>query len=262
MTELSVVILTCNSAQWIKPCLQSLCDTITVTPTEWIVVDNASTDNSQQIVSELIPHALLIQNSKNLGVARARNIGIKQASGKFVLLIDDDTCALPGAIDQLYHYLENHPQCGIVGPQLENPDGSLQANALPLPSISVKTKRIIGKLFSRQTNNPYIQNINKKEPFSPGYLIGACQMIRHSTIDSVGLLDEKIFYGPEDADFCIRMAQADFEVTCLPKARVIHAYQRQSYKLKKFKLLSIHFKSLVYFWWKHKWLVAKNPSRG
>lgn len=260
MIELSVVILTCNSAQWIRPCLQSLCDTITVTPTEWIVVDNASTDGSQQIVGELIPHALLIQNPQNIGVARARNIGIKQASGKYVLLIDDDTRALPRGIDQLHHYLENHPQCGIVGPQLENPDGSLQANALPLPSISIKTKRIIGKLLSRPTNNPYIQSINKNEPFSPGYLIGACQMIRRTSIEAVGLLDEKIFYGPEDADLCIRMAQAGFEVTCLPNARVVHAYQRQSYKLKKFKLLGIHFKSLIYFWWKHRSLVAKNPS--
>ena len=88
-------------------------------------------------------------------------------------------------------------------------------------------------------------------PFQPGYLIGACQLIRRKAITATGLLDERMFYGPEDADYCLRLKKQGFEVVCLPSARVIHAYQRQSYNLKKIRLLWAHFKGLVYFWWKH-----------
>ena len=90
---------------------------------------------------------IIIRNQANLGVAKARNQGINASTGEYVLLIDDDTQALPNAVDLLCEYLNQHPECALVAPQLVNPDGSLQANALPFPSVKEKTIRIVKKIF-------------------------------------------------------------------------------------------------------------------
>lgn len=249
--KLSIVILTCNSKHWIDPCIKSLMDTVVQHPLEWIVVDNGSLDGTQQLVESLLPQAIRVQNQYNYGVARARNQGIQVSSGEYVLLLDDDTKVLPGVIDKLCEYLDANPQCAMVAPQLENPDGSLQSNALPLPTVRVKCNRVVSKLLGKQITNIYLDKIVAQEPFQPGYLIGACQLIRREAINTVGMLDEQIFYGPEDADYCLRIRKHGLEVVCFPTLRVIHAYQQQSYQLKKAKLLWYHFKGLIYFWCKH-----------
>lgn len=100
--------------------------------------------------------------------------------------------------------------------------------------------------------NIYKEFIDSESPFKPGYLLGACQMIRREAFDKTGQLDERIFYGPEDADYCIRMKNEGYEVICLPSLKVIHHYQQKSYKLKKTGLLWHHFTGLCYFWRKHR----------
>jgi len=249
--KISIIILTWNSERFIVHCIEKLLSTVTTKPLEWIVVDNGSGDSSLHLVKKMLPGANIIKNQANLGVARARNQGIIASSGEYILFIDDDTRALPDAIDLLCDYLDQHPECALVAPQLINPDGSLQANALPFPSVREKTIRIVRKILGKPLHNHYSDSIEAKVPFHPGYLIGACQLIRRKAITAAGLLDEKMFYGPEDADYCLRLKKQGFEVVCLPTVSVIHAYQRQSYKLKKVRLLWAHFIGLIYFWRKH-----------
>jgi GT2 family glycosyltransferase len=249
--KISIVILTFNSLRWIEPCVKALLTTVKIQPREWIVVDNGSTDGSQQLVKTLLPQATLIQNNFNHGVARARNQGIKASTGQYVLLLDDDTQVLPYAIDKLCEYLNEHPHCAMIAPQLVNPDGSLQANALPLPLVRVKFKCIFGKLLGKSIQNIYHDSIKKQIPFQPGYLLGACQLIRQEAITTIGPLDERIFYGPEDADYCIRLKKKGYEVVCLPSVKVIHVYQHKSYWLKNPGLSWSHLRGLIYFWWKH-----------
>ena len=250
--KLSIVILTCNSIEWIETCVNALLDTVRISPLEWIVVDNGSEDGSLQLVKRLLPQVNLIQNHVNKGVSKARNQGLKASSGKYVLFLDDDTQVLPNAIDELCDYLNKQPNCAMAGPQLINRDGTLQYNALPFPTVLAKLKRIINNLLGRPHQNPYFHSIESLEPFQPGYLMGACQLIRREVINTVGLLDEHIFYGPEDADFCLRLKKHGFEVVCVPTARVIHFYQRRSYNLKKTSLWWSHIKGLTYFWWKYR----------
>jgi GT2 family glycosyltransferase len=249
--KLSIVILTCNSINRIGSCLESLLSTVIIYPVEWIIVDNGSRDGSQQLVKKLLPQAIIIQNVRNLGVSRARNQGIKTSSGQYILLLDDDTRVLPQTIETLCEYLDKHPQCAMVAPQLINTDDSIQANALPIPSVREKFIRIAKKLL-RKKHNIYIDKIKTKIPFYPGYLIGACQLIRREVFSVVGLLDEKIFYGPEDADYCLRLTKYDYQIVCLPSVSVIHDYQQRTYRLKNLRLLWFHFTGLIYFWWKHR----------
>lgn len=250
--KISIIILLCNSERCIGTLIKSVLRTLAIKQVEWIIIDNGSVDRSPEIVQDLLQQAILITNRTNLGVAVARNMGIKASTGQYLLFLDDDTEVLPDAIDSLCEFLDKEPQCAMVAPQLLNIDGSFQANALPVPVLTVKCNRIIRKLLGKKLPNPYINKIKSQEPFHPGYLIGACQLIRHHAVNQTGLLDEKIFYGPEDADYCLRLKSNGFSVACLPTAQVIHAYRQQTSKLKNVKLVWYHFKGLVYFWWKYR----------
>jgi GT2 family glycosyltransferase len=252
MMKLSIVILTHNSEKWIETSLKSLLVSLDKYTVEWIVVDNGSSDDSHIIVRSIVPQAHIILNQHNLGVARARNQGIKLSTGEYILLLDDDTQVMKNSINMMCDYLNRHPECGMVGPQLVNPDGTVQANSLQLPSVRLKCKRIFKKVAGKPSANIYKEFIDAGKPFQPGYLIGACQLIRQEAITSVGLLDERIFYGPEDADYCIRLKNKGFEVVCLPTVKVIHGYQHKSYSLKKMGLLWYHLTGLCYFWRKHR----------
>jgi GT2 family glycosyltransferase len=174
------------------------------------------------------------------------------ATGEYILFLDDDAEVYPHAIDTLMEYLSTHPECALAGPQLLNSDGSYQANALPFPTVEIKCTRIIKNLLGLKHFNPYISNIKAQAPFKPDYLMGACQLISMDAIRIVGLLDERIFYGPEDADFCLRLKSQGYEVVCLPMVSVMHGYRQQSYQLRNLKLLWHHFTGLIYFWWKHR----------
>ena len=249
--KISIIILTWNSASHIGSCIKALQSTVKIQALEWIVVDNGSTDSSQLIVEQLLPEATIIQNPNNMGVAHARNQGIEASAGEYVLFIDDDTIALPNAIDKLCEHLDQQPDCAMAGPQLVNHDGTLQTNALPLPSLRIKSRRIINKIFRIPIQNQYHELIMAQKPFEPGYLMGACQLIRRKAINVIGLLDESIFYGPEDADYCFRLKKQGYKIVCLPSVKVIHAHQGKNYDLKRYGLLWSHFKGLIYYWRKH-----------
>ena len=88
-------------------------------------------------------------------------------------------------------------------------------------------------------------------PFAVEYIIGACQLIRRELFERIGLLDGRIFYGPEDADFCLRANKAGWKVCYLPNVSFLHAYQRMTGKRFLSRMSWIHVKSLVYFFFKH-----------
>jgi GT2 family glycosyltransferase len=141
---------------------------------------------------------------------------------------------------------------GLIAPQLENPDGSIQSNGLKIPSVSNKLKRFAKKILHIPLQSEYIDAINSNKKYFPDYLIGAAQLFRKDIIKLTGLLDEKIFYGPEDADFCLRIKEQGYKIVCLPSVRMTHSYQRRSYKISQIPILLKHLKALFYFWNKHK----------
>lgn len=251
--DISVIVLTHNSEAEIKKCLTSLNAELCFLKHEIVVVDNASVDHTVDIIKEDFPHVNLIQNKSNLGVAKARNIGLKQAKGDFLFILDDDTIVLTGGITALLQYIKANADVGLCAPQLLNVDGSLQVNALPYPSVLVKGQRILSKLIRKEIPYTYAQLVANQEPFLPSYVIGAAQLIRKEAFAQVGFLDESIFYGPEDADFCLRMVQKNWKVVCLPYAKIVHTYQRKSYRLNQFKIIIHHMRALLYFWNKHGW---------
>lgn len=224
---LSIIIISFNTRQLILDCLRSIYDTAADLNLEVIVVDNASTDDSPQAIKKSFPQVKLIQNQTNLGFTKANNQGIKTSRRECVMLLNSDTIVKPGALHTLVSYLDSHPQVGIVGPQLINPDDSIQPSGGYLPRLSniIAWMLFIDDLpfikpwfWSYQLR--YLPKFHHTRLF--GWLQGAALVLRRSTLDQIGSLDESIFMYAEDVELCFRAQKAGWLIYLVAEAQVIH----------------------------------------
>lgn len=239
MPSLSIVILTCNQIDFTRQCLQSLRDV----DAEIIVVDNASVDDTPRMIAEEFPRIKYIRNDHNIGVAPGRNVGLSHASGQQLMLLDNDTLPSIEVIASLSAYLDKHPEVGLVAPALVSASGELQASFKPYPGLGVK----IANIFCRKRRVELPES-----PIEPCYVIGAAQMFTRRAWELAGPLDNKIFYGPEDADFCIRLRQCGLRVVYLPHVSIIHHWQRATNRRLLSPLARKHIAGLWHFWIKHR----------
>ena len=225
--------------------------------TQSIVVDNGSRDQTCAIVKATRPDALLVCNQDNRGVAPARNQGIRQAEGEYVLILDDDTVVYPGALDCLIRYMDSQPEVGLCGPKLIGVDGELQLSCRLFPTLVDKLARRLPTTWAEKVTRPVEMADWDHQSIRPvDYVIGACQVIRHSALREVGLLDERIFYGPEDVDMCLRLQQAGWQVVYNPDAVVVHKERRVTRSLRS-RLLWKHVRGLGYYFRKHGYLLSR-----
>ena len=255
--KLSVILIGYNSWHFLEKNLLSLAFLQQRKDTEIIYVDNASTDHTISEIARLYPNITVIQNTKNKGVSIARNQGIRKATGDYIWILDSDTEVSEIALDVMLAFMDEHPEAGLCGCKMYGQDGCVQSSCRKFPSITGKIKtgiRIISnKLKNRidsSLKNDY--DTDAKQPFEVDYVIGACQLIRKTAQERVGELDENIFYGPEDADFCLRLKQAGYKVFYLPQISIYHAYQRVSSHKIFSKLTWRHLQGLVYYFRKHR----------
>ena len=254
--KVSVVILAWNSASTIEACLDSLPAGLTVSH-EVIVVDNGSRDQTVSLLRGRFPHVRIIANRKNLGVAPARNQGIRSAQGEYILILDDDTIVHPGALDQLVRLLDSRPEVGLCGPKLVDVEGQLCLSCRLFPTLLDKLgRRFPSTLTRRAARRAELADWAHDTLRPVDYMIGACQLIRRRALDEVGLLDERIFYGPEDVDLCLRMHQAGWQVVYQPAAVVTHAEQRIARSAFS-RLGWKHLRGLAYYFWKHRYIVSR-----
>src|SRR5262245_26457705 len=130
ITPIAVIIVNYNTCEHLRACLETV---LAEAPSEVIVVDNASSDDSAQMVRAHYPWVVLCANKTNLGYGAASNQAIARCTAKHVLLLNSDTLLPVGALQALSTYLDRHPRAAIVGPRLVNSDGTLQASCYPFP---------------------------------------------------------------------------------------------------------------------------------
>ena len=246
MKQLSIIIITCNGLGFLTRCLASLHDFISDPSCEVIIVDNGSTDGTLDFLHENYPQLQLIANSENRGVAPARNQGIAVAKGEKLLLLDNDTEATSTAINAMIEHLDKHPQVGLCSCRLVDKEGIPQDSCKPYPGLMIKLRNVLG-IGIKTKFEP-----NEEGIIEPLYVIGACQMFPRAIVDKVGMLDDRIFYGPEDADWCLRIKKAGYHIHCLNNHTIVHDYRRSTKKRPFSKLGRLHIKALIYFYWKHK----------
>lgn len=244
--RLSVILISWNSLPYLKACLNSLQFIQEWENTEIVWVDNGSTDGAAQFIKENYPYIRCIILPENRGVAYARNRGIEKASGKYILLLDDDTIANKEAIYGMTAYMDFHSETGICGCRLTNKQNEIQKSDKEYPGIGVKFRNVFRSSIRRKE-----KNVVPTSEYEPEYLIGACQLIRREAIDAAGLLDEHIFYGPEDADFCFRVRNCGFKIVYLPQFSIIHHWKRVTNRNIFTRLALKHTRALFYFYKKH-----------
>lgn len=247
--KISYIVITWNGLSFLQRLLQSLSGQLERADVEVVLCDNGSTDGTADYIRTHYPEVRYLSLAQNKGVAYARNRALEQAKGQYLFIVDNDLELTDEAVEALEQYMDTHPEAGLSAPSLLFPDGSRQGNAKYYPGIIRKIRNVFGR--GRRTID-YRAQLDKGLPFEPEYVIGACQLVRREAFEAVGLLDEHIFYGPEDADYCLRMRQAGWQVVCVPSIRVVHHCQRRTTKHPLSAMGRRHMKALFYFYWKYK----------
>ena len=227
MLDLSICILTRQARELTRDCLRSIVEHTHRVTYEIIVVDNASTDGTVEMVRAEFPCVRLIENAENAGFTRASNQAIRVSVGRYVLLLNNDTLILPEAFDRLVEFADAHPEIGIVSPQVLNRDGTLQKQcrrsyATPWDLFCYFSGLMARYPTSRLFGRYLMTYMPADETYPADAVSGSCMLIRRAVLDQIGLLDERFFAYQEDTDLCFRAHQAGWQVYYFHQAQIIH----------------------------------------
>ncbi len=223
--DLSICIVSWNVRPLLRRCLERLPQATAGLTSEVIVVDNASTDGTPGLQAEF-PLVRWVLNEQNVGFTRANNQALALSRGRYICFLNPDTEPLPGSLTTLVQYLAQHPDVGIVGPQLRYPDGSLQPSRYRFPTVWTALWEST-PLGWRWPHNPWARHYHCAD-CSPDrehevdWLNGACLVVRRDVLERVGAFDEGFFMYSEELDLCRRARAAGWRVVYVPQAVVIH----------------------------------------
>jgi len=259
--DLSIIIVNYKSKQKLDVCLDSIRNSdLGGFSYEIIVIENNSGDDLSYLKNNY-PSLKLIVSSKNLGMGGGNNLGIKEAMGEYVLILNPDTFLKPESIAILLNYLKDNQGVGLVGPKLLYPDGSLQLSCSRFPSffIPILRRTFLGDYFKKTRDRFTMSDANHNLIQPVDWLMGSCLLFRKKIITPTGKefypqFDERYFMYFEDTDLCKTIINNGSKVVYNPEAIVIHDHARESAKnpwyiaILKDKITWIHISSwLKYF---------------
>ena len=254
MITLSIVIVNYNVCGFLEQCLLSLADAVKEMPHEIFVVDNASTDGSDTYIPRRFPQVKYIYNTENVGFARANNQAMALSSGRYVLLLNPDTVVGESVLSEACRFLDDHPDAGALGVKMLDGDGRfLPESKRGFPSPWVSFCKIFGlaKIFPRSPRfgRYHLRYLDENEINRVDVLSGAFMLLRRSTLDRCGLLDEQFFMYGEDIDLSYRMTLTGRHNYYLP-LRIIH-YKGESTKTESLRYVRIFYQAMLIFLRKH-----------
>ncbi len=225
--DLSVVIVNFNALAHVRRCLASLQDGAAGLRWEAAVVDNASREAGVESLAGEFANVRVIRRAGNGGFAVGANTGIRAARAETVLLLNPDTLVRPGAATELYRFMCTNPDVGVLGPRLENPDGSLQLSCRRFPSFwsgLFNRYSLLTRLFphNRLSAAYLMTDWDHAVTSDVDWLSGAAMMLPRRALAETGLFDERYFFAIEDVDLCRRMHAAGWRVVYHPAAVVTH----------------------------------------
>jgi GT2 family glycosyltransferase len=208
------------------------------------------------MLEENFPDVKLLQTQKNEGFTRPMNRAIRAAQGRYIALLNPDTLIHIGAFDRLCDFLDTHPETGIVGPKVLNPDGTLQApcrrgDSRPWAVISYFSG--LSKLFPKKAffNGYLLTHLDEDETNLVDGVSGSCMLVRREVVEQIGYLDELFFAYQEDADYCLRARQAGFQVYYYPEAQITHFGGQGGSRVQPYRSIIAWHKSYFLYYRKH-----------
>ena len=252
----TAVILSYNSEKTISKCLTTLLDGSpgNPVPERIIVVDNGSIDESCKVINSFVknhPQIELISLDANYGTTYSRNKALELVESETVLVLDSDAYMSSEALTTLREQLAVSKSVGIIAPRLEYPDGRYQMSTDQFPTAIQKLKRYFFLRAMESKDRPPRATVD--------YAISAVWLLRTKTMRDVGNFDEKIFYSPEDVDYCMRVWKAGYQVVYEPAAVVVHDAQERSRSRIPNRFTFSHALGLLYYFRKHKYWFS--PAR-
>lgn len=283
--RLAVVILNYNTRELLRQCLRSVLDAaaasagqLTVIP---LVVDSASSDGSAAMIAAEYPDVPLLASPENLGYTGGNNLALHRLGfaveaplssltlpaplpkPDYVLLLNADTTVAPDALGEMVRALEAHPAAGACGARLCYGDGSFQHGAFRFPSLAQLAldlfplttwpgiRRVAARLYDSPINGRYPRAWwEQRTPFAVDFVLGAALLARGAAIDQVGGLDDGYFMYCEEMDWCVRLAEAGWQVLAAPSAQVVH-YEGQSSRQVRWPAYERLWRSRLRFYAKH-----------
>ena len=225
-TRISIVIVTWNSKEIVRECLQSLERHAAGLDVETTVVDNTSSDGTPELMVQRFPMVRLVRNPVNAGFARANNIGLRLSTGKYLCLINSDVVLSDDCLERMMRHMDANPDIGVLSPRMRLKDGSIGASCMRFPSVWNWFCRALAldSVFSRwRLFGGYLMTDFRYDREADIEVI-TCWfwMVRREALDSVGLLDEQFFMYGEDIDWSKRFHDAGWRVVFYPDAEAFH----------------------------------------
>jgi hypothetical protein len=253
--ELTVIIVNYNVREFLAHAIHSLKRSLGKIAAQIIVVDNASTDGSVEMLKKRFRSIDLVALKQNLGFAKANNIGLQRARGELVLLLNPDTLVQEDTIPVMIDFFLQHPRVGLAGCKVINPDGSFQAScrrSFPDPWSAFSKISGLSTLFPHSRSfGKY--NLTYLDPDTDGEIdavSGSFMMFRREVYERIGGLDEDFFMYGEDLDFCFRAQQAGWTIYYCPKTTIIH-YKGESTRRSTINEVKTFYEAMHLFVEKH-----------
>lgn len=224
--DVSIVIVNWNTRDILCNCLRSIEAEAGPVDYEIIVIDNASTDGSVEMVHREFPQVRLIENTENRGFAAANNQGIAVAQGRYLLLLNSDTLVLDGALAKTVAFADTCPDAAVVGCRVLNPDRTLQPTCFMYPSLfnmllsSTYLYKLWpkSKLFGRERMTWW----QRDDVRDVDVVTGCFMLVRRDALEQVGGMDERFFMYGEETDWCYRFKAAGWKILFTPAGEIIH----------------------------------------
>jgi hypothetical protein len=221
-----LVIVSWNAKRYLAECLESLEHQCGTVHAEVIVVDNASSDGSPDLIARQFPHVRLIRNTENTGFARANNVGIRCSGGEYICLVNSDVTFVSDCFAPMVRYMQEHPDVALLGPKMLSAEGEVRRSTMRFPTVWNSFCRALGLdgafRGSRFFGGQLMADFDHQHTVDAEVLNGWFWMARRSAVDEVGLLDEQFFMYGEDIDWCYRFRQAGKRIVFFAEAEAIH----------------------------------------
>jgi GT2 family glycosyltransferase len=245
--NLDLIIVNYNTASDLRACLESIEERLGRVSTT--VVDNGSTDGSQEMVREIFSWVNLVENPGNPGYASACNAGLQATSQEYAFILNSDVEFLADGLEGLLEYMDSHKNLAVVGPKLLNTDLTRQMSCRKFPTMLENI--VHGFLGDMWPSNPFsksyqMKELEAEEPCEVDWVSGAAMLLRRGAVNVVGGFDEGYFMYVEDVDLCWRLKQAGFEVGYYPGFELVHHIGRAS-EQQSLRMNYQHHKSMYRF---------------